>query len=229
MNAKEFQRLMDIAISGEINQGEFARKAGITPEHMNRIVRHPEKYKPSVQTLKKISDATNGRISLDSLKKACGYAASEFYEEEPLEGPAVVSDVIEFKKGVMGFCGKAVRFNSIYDILDILKMQYGHANYKYIVEDDDVYAGKGHAGAERKANITVEIAEEGKKYSLGFVMFYCNTENGGVIFSDAAFDLLTLNSMDHMIGSKKLLEISTRPNEDRSKYQTVYIVQRNEP
>ena len=61
------------------------------------------------------------------------------------------------------------------------------------------------------------------EYALGFVVFYCRTQGNGVIFSDVAFDLLTLNEFNHRIGGEKLMEIATQPGADRSKYQTVFV------
>ncbi len=57
-------------------------------------------------------------------------------------------------------------------------------------------------------------------------MFYCRTEKGGVIFSDAAFDLLTLHSFDHPLSARKLLELSGNENIDMDKYQTVYLIEK---
>lgn len=230
MIENSFKELLNLAIGKNTSQNEFAKQAGISPEHLSRMLRHPEKYPPSAATLKKIAEASNGRVSLSRLEEACGMDPSEPAGSEPelAEGDYDAAErVREYKKGVMDFSGKATRYDNLYDVLETVEILYGRGSYRYIVADETDYKGRGHAGAERAANITVEFATDEYTCKFGFVMFYCRTEKGGIIFSDAAFDLLTLNDFRHPVGTRKLFEISTHENENRSKYNTVYIVEKN--
>ena len=230
MKETGFEELLKLAIGKLGNQNEFAKRAGISHEYLNRMLRHPEKYRPSRATLRKIADASNGRISLDRLERSCGYDP-EKKEEDNTDAIGKYYDAIEsvreFKRGVLDFCGRATRYDSFYDILETVGMLYGDRQYRYRIEDEKDYTGRGRAGAEKTANVFVEFSTEEYTCTLGFVLFYCKTEKGGIVFSDAAFDLITLNEFDHLVGGKKLREISTLPDQSRTAYQTVYIIEKN--
>lgn len=230
MNGTEFVDLLRLAIGNGRTQNDFAKQAGISPEHLNRLLRNTINSKPSASTLRKISEASNGRVTLNRLEKACGMEPSRpAAPGDDLESVGEYYDAIdvikEFKQGINDFSGKATRYDSIYDLLDTVEILYKKADFKYTVGDFKDFTGRGHAGAEKTVNITVRFAKDEYACEFGFVMFFCVTEKGGIIFSDAAFDLLTLNDFDHPVGGKKLIEISTQPNADRSKYQTVYVIE----
>ncbi len=228
MNEAEFVNLLKLAIGSSRSQNDFAKQAGISPEHLNRLLRQTSKSRPSAATLRKIADASNGRVTLNRLEKACGMELSKPQAAEDLEAVgehySAIETIREFKQGVKEFSGKATRYESIEDMLETVEMLYGREHFQYSIGKAKDYEGRGRAGAEKTANVTVSFATDEYKCEFGFVMFYCVTEKGGIIFSDAAFDLLTLNDFEHPIGGRKLMEISTRPNEDRSRYQTVYFI-----
>ena len=230
IQTEEFSKLLELSIGKNRSQNDFAKQAGISQEHLNRMLRHPEKTKPSVATLKKIAEASNGRVDLNRLEKSCGYDPSQIIKPDDIEPVGEFYDakniILEYKKGVMEFCGRATRYDNIHDILDTVEILFGRSQFRYTIENEEDFTGHGHFTAEKTANITVEFATDQYKCSFGFVMFYCETTHHGIIFSDAAFDLLTLNDFKHSLGTKKLIEISTIKDVDRSKYQTVYFIKK---
>ena len=228
MKEQRFINLLQTAIgpkSPENTQAKFAEKAQITPEHLNRMLRHPEKYKPSFATLKRIADASEGRVELTQLEDACEYPISAAESAPPISYQSPAEKIIySLKEGIMDLSGKATRHNNADDILWIIKSLYHlTVDLRCIIEDQTDFHGQGHAGAEQTANITIRFTIDNIEYSFGFVLFYCETTQGGLIISDTAFDLLTLNAFNHRIGGEKLMEIATQPGADRSKYQTVFI------
>lgn len=222
--------LIKLAIGKNGSQNEFANRAGITAEYLNRLIKHPDKYTPSRITLQKIADASNGRVSLERLEKCCGFDPMK-KPEEALEAVGEFYDAIEsvkdYKHRIGEFCGKATRYDSFYDVLETVGMLCGKRPFHYQIDGERNYTGRGRAGAEKTANVQVSFSTDDYTCTFGFVLFFCKTEKGGIIFSDAAFDLVTMNEFDHPVGGKKLLEISTLPDQNRSAYQTVYTIEKH--
>ena len=67
---EEFRKIMLKAI-GNSSRAEFARKCGITPQHLSRLMSEKNDVTPSRTTLQKIAD--NSPASLEELLVACGY------------------------------------------------------------------------------------------------------------------------------------------------------------
>jgi hypothetical protein len=225
MKEQRFLSLLQTAIGPTRTQATFAEQAKITPEHLNRMLRHPEKYKPSLTTLKRIADASEGRVEFAQLIDACEYPLSAVQTSDAIGYQSPAERIIySFKEGMLDLSGKATRHQNLDDIIWIIKSLYGiDEHLQWIVEDQNDFSGNGHAGAEQTANITIKFTMDNMEYALGFVVFYCRTKRNGVIFSDVAFDLLTLNEFNHRIGGEKLMEIATQPGADRSKYHTVFV------
>ena len=230
MKNNDFQKLLEIAMKRSRSQREFAIKAGISQEHLSRMIMHPEKYKPSITTLRKIADASDGWVTLSMLEKSCGFNPGQAPQEEPEYAVGSVKEprsiIGEYKAGLLDFSGRALRYNDEQGVLDTVGVICSRAKFQYAIENKKEYTGHGHSGAERTANVTVSFATNEYQCSFGFVMFYCRTEKGGVIFSDAAFDLLTLHSFDHPLSARKLLDLSVNENIDMAKYQTVYLIEK---
>ena len=228
MKEQRFLNLLQTAIGPERTQAVFATQAKITPEHLNRMLRHPEKYKPSLTTLKRIADASEGRIEFAQLIDACDYPSNAVQNSNSIGYQSPAEKIIySFKEGMLDLSGKATRHNNLDDIIWIIKSLYGISIPLHCkVENQKDFHGNGHAGAEQTANLTITFTIDNIEYSLGFVAFYCETTQGGLIISDVAFDLLTLNEFNHRIGDEKLMEIATQPGADRSKYQTVFVTHR---
>lgn len=70
-----FRNLLITAI-GDRSQAEFAKRSGISPEHISRMLNNSYINRPSLSTLRKIAGNANGGITLDELKSACGYEES---------------------------------------------------------------------------------------------------------------------------------------------------------
>lgn len=80
MQSENFQRLLRKAIGTERTQAEFAKIAGISPGHLNRLINSKEIKQPSIETLSKIARVADNGIVLGDLLKECGY---KLYAKEP--------------------------------------------------------------------------------------------------------------------------------------------------
>lgn len=70
---QEFQYLLKLAMNGR-TQKEFAEAAGLSHQHVSRMLSDSYNNPPSLHTLSKIASAADDeRVTLDALKKAAGY------------------------------------------------------------------------------------------------------------------------------------------------------------
>ena len=68
---RRFRELLRCGI-GDRSQRSFAKEAGITPEHVNRLLNSEIISQPSKETLEKMAAVMN-TVSLNELLEACGY------------------------------------------------------------------------------------------------------------------------------------------------------------
>lgn len=218
----EFRKLLVMAIGEKRNQKEFARDVGIAPEYLSRIMKHPDKYRASEDVLRKIAEASEGRVHMSQLINACEHEA-EIGKPDP-EFERVKKIIKEFRDTARLYSGRATRYGSIREVLDMINnVMYGKTNIRYKIENEEEYLLGGHAGAEKAANITVEFATEEYVASFGFVLYYCETKKDGIIFSDAAFDRKAMMENGHSITQGKLLPAG---EEITARYQTICIIDR---
>ena len=235
-NYPEFRELLNIAIGKDRQKSTFAKEADIAPAHLSRMLNLKKIPQPAVSTLEKIANASRGRVSLPRLLISCGYTENRIGVHQPINnGFPTVSDaileevqniILEYKKGVQEFCRKATRYDTLDDILDTIEMLYGLAPFQYTIEKPTVFNRKGHYNAENKTNVVVSWTSDQYRCEFGFILFFCETKQGGYIFSDAAFDLQSLINNEHPTGGKKLTSLAAQENVVISDYQTVYIIDR---
>ena len=227
-NYAEFRELLQIAIGSDRKKSDFAVAADLSTSHLSRLLNMEIIAKPAISTLEKIAGASCGRVKMDKLLAACGYSNEEGQTSSPylvfrdVDNPEVQENIMEFKKGIAQFCGLATRYNSLEDVMETVDMLYGKAKFRFTVEEPQKFTGRGHMSAEKYANITVSWGTDEYCCDFGLVAYFCETTGGGIIFSDAAFDLMSLTDAQHPLGAQKLLDISVVENAVISDYQTVF-------
>lgn len=235
----KFRELVNIAIGTVRSKGDFSKEAGLAPAQVSRFLNKPKIPRPAVTTLEKIAKASNGRVSLETLMKACNYSDEKISSlseaaglDIPVDNEMFTSDALRivssFKKGALEFSGSATRYNSIEDMLDTVDMLYGKANFDCKITNNRKYDGKGHKAAEETANISVSWSTDDYFCEFGFVVYYCKTVGNGVILSDVAFDLQSLYDNNHPLGVRKMSEISNLKSSVISEYQTVVFMRKND-
>lgn len=226
---QEFRELLNQAIGVDKKKGEFAIEADISASHLSRMLNAKRITPPSIPTLKKIANASCGRVTLKSLLVSCGYPETEDPKAAPpymvfgqLEYPEIRTEIQNFKKGMAQFNGIATRYDSIEDVLETVSMLYSKKSLKYNVEPGKEYKGRGHMNAEEVANVTISWATDEYACELGMVVYFCETKRGGIVLSDSAFDLPSLVETEHPLGMKKLYELSEVEGVVLTDYQTVF-------
>ena len=76
----EFRGLLRVAICNR-KQALFAKEAGISPEHLNRMLNAVEINRPSKQTLMKIANVAYNGITYDELETALNKEDPDYHEE----------------------------------------------------------------------------------------------------------------------------------------------------
>lgn len=201
----EFVELIRKAIGKERTQKQFAAEAGISAEHLSRIIRNPDKYRISDQVIEKISDHSEGRVSIIELKRALSMDITE--EDKitqigsltPQRRNAIVAG--DIKKGIRELAlSRPVRYSSFDDFFDILHMLYGWGEMFYgIVREDTLPKDRGDKkhGAGNYAMFTYSWDDEKSLCEMAFVLYFCRTTDGGLIILDADFDMETLLEYGH--------------------------------
>ena len=129
MNYPVLRKLLSSAIGGK--KAAFAEAANMSPAQLSRLLNQETIPRPTASTLRKICDASQGRISMDSLYKACDYSADEieraegaYIESQKRVGKSLsvinhdeaVHIISNFRNGLLQFAGKATRFFSLEDL-----------------------------------------------------------------------------------------------------------------
>lgn len=85
-NYEQFRALLRVAI-GSVMQAEFAKKANISAEHLNRMLNAKEIHRPSMQTLISIAENASNGVTLQDMIDALDNA-------DPNHMPANIDDVV---------------------------------------------------------------------------------------------------------------------------------------
>lgn len=213
----EFRNFLILAIGNKRKKQEFADDAGLSASHLSRMLNNDIISRPSRSTLRKIANASEGRVSYQDLLFSCEYASaySEPVQASDEKKGLLFSEpdniVTSFISGISfeSKANSAIKFNSLIDILSAVRPLYGKAFpylLKFDVLDHKPYTGCQHGAAEECANIIASWEGKHYKCEFGFVVYYFITQGGGYVLSDAAFDLNSLIENDHPLGHKKKSE-----------------------
>lgn len=235
----EFQRLLRIAIGAMRSQTDFGRDSGISVSQINRLLNRDDNPRPNANTMRRIADASNGRVTVEQLAYAWDHP--EKAQEESAEQGRGAFDFgrkqrDNLMEGLKRFSGIATAHKSIPDVLETVTMLYldkdveflyqkQNENGKYAMSKEfhsfDIENIRGHKNAEKVANVVAKWEDEYASYFLAFTLFFCETTNGAVILSDVAFDLQTLLDYEHMEGIRLVMHVSEKENANISDYAVV--------
>lgn len=208
---KEFRKLLRQGI-GTRSQKAFAAEAGISYEHLNRMLNNQEINRPTKETLENMAAKMNS-VSLNELLEACGYTEFDLAGRvEQVENS--LKEVLEaFVHKIKGY-----RLASLKDELEVIRPLYMKVDGEFSIKEgndidlEDIAVGL-HNGAEQycKASYSWEC---GKAYDCTtyFILFFVTTRSGNVIVTDYAMDAPTLHTFsavpdtvyENAVRSKKL-------------------------
>lgn len=226
---KEFRRLLQRAI-GNRTQKQFAEDAKMSAPYLSRLINDHVISQPSIGTVLKISAASEGRVSEDQLKAACGYLAEEFDQSPDLDDERLTCNARQqliadsFIRGMAGSAGSANVWKDIESFVDTARMIYEPRivnSFGATIEFDGDHQNPGRMGAERVCAITLAWSTDDADVQLGAILFYSRTSKGGVVVQDVAFDLTTLFEFQHPLAGRLVLERSSKGDMNLSEYPRV--------
>ncbi len=243
-NIEKFRELLKKAI-GDRTQKEFAVLASLSYSNLNRMLKLDTNGVPSRTSLIKISQASQGRVTLQQLYYACGYdvknAETELADAEAVHDGAVpdknipegaqkcASRAVELKDALLKICGYAQKYDSVSSILETALLMVGKPNVRASFYKPGEYTGTGRRGAEHYAHAKYKWYEAGFDAVLSFVVFYSVTEKGGCIFSDCAFDLSSLLELNNPDAGRYLFKISALGDVSYADYPIVCNIEKHVP
>lgn len=166
---KEFRDLLKYGI-GNTSISAFAEKAGVSRAVLSKMLNSDEIPVPREDTIFKIADAMDGRVSRDKLLKACGYAITDISGnllEEHNNLKTAVNEYILAEDGV---------FDDIKDhILDMVKRLYMKHDITWYVDHVD-----DEKTTMKKIVVSGRWSEGDYNYRFIFGMAYVETSDNRV-------------------------------------------------
>lgn len=231
LTANEKEKLVALVkrAIGSDTQAVFAQKAGISSFNLSRILSEAGNQRPQRSTLCKIAAASEGRATEEQLMIACGYEKQDSsWDTETKDIASICADITnDLTAGIQQMTGTAMKYASIDDFLDNLKLTRIRKWNAVVKSEEYEYKQFGHNNAEQMVHIRFRYVFSEKKISVNILMtlFFCKTTKGGYIFSDAAFDLETLLNAGHPGAGKFLFEKAAEGDMDYSDYPIVFSVE----
>ena len=221
---KQFKELLKKAI-GSHYQKEFAERAGISPYGINRMLNSEDSASmPRKNTLEKIAAASENRVTLNQLLDACGYPLVN--DTKPVD---IFADqekslqiAMNYADGVKKLSGTAMKYDSVEVFLETTIMAHGCADMQIKLWQTDDYHGPGHKNAEKKAHCSVFWTNMTDDFRLDFTLFFLETTGGGVVISDASFDLTTIVETQPTNSARFLLDAAEKGDVNYSDYPLVF-------
>lgn len=235
---KEYRRFRELLrkAMGDMSQKAFAERAGLSVEHLNRLLNNAEISRPSKTTLSKIQKASNGTVNIYDLFESCEYSMTDGkYYAEKMERDLPLRERLE-----LGAQRLLAGFKELIKDTEILpdpvgffrsyKARYGLDVKHFIYSLEDIVENKGtHKGqyimpclAEWKIRKEVAVYYEVKTY---LVLFFVKLSNGAVMLTDAAVDGETLT--EYGIIPQDILDRLYEDGEDAAKLPSLSIVKLN--
>ena len=172
---RKFRELLRCGI-GDRSQRSFAKEAGITPEHVNRLLNSETISQPSRETLEKMASVMN-TVSLNELLEACGYQTVDPNETARRAYDLLTEGYDTLTKG------RLTAWDSLEELLDILAKQYSGEDGAFSVLCQREYHGtKEESYAEQCALLKYQWADIDYAYKLFFLILYNRTERGKILF-----------------------------------------------
>lgn len=197
-----FHVLMRRAINGQ-SMVDFAKKANMSRSNLSIMMSNDYDRKPNIQTLSKIAEASEGRVTVDELDESIvnnTLSASDKFSDSLRNHEFDMKEKIwemaeKEKENLMHLTGS--RFRSMEDFLDVIVLTQPLGVDEYSVQTVDScgdYTSFGRYGAEKYTGAMIEWVDNIWTVKMYFNIYYSNTEKGGVIIQDLAFDLPSLVS-----------------------------------
>ena len=184
---REFRELLRRGI-GTRTQKAFAEEAGISKEHLNRLLNNKEISRPSAAILKNMASHMN-TITERMLLEACGY------EIEPI-ADRVKRCEAAIKEGLGNLVSADYLqpWKSVADALQTMDILYMEENGKFEFQEEELCSEDGHRWAEKEMRYEYHWGDGENLCTTMGTIYYSRTENGNLIFLDFGEPRTTIRS-----------------------------------
>lgn len=165
-------------------QQQFAKDAGISNEHLSRMLRQQDPSRPTRDTLRKLSEGS-GPV-YEKLKKLCGYDDKGISLETPEEDLQKTAD--ELRSGLADMTKGARIYDTLEDFLEEYGMLYDTRSGVLAIGEKAEYNEGDHFRAEYVSAFSASYTRLGYEYRIFGALFYSETKAGRYVVLDAAFD-----------------------------------------
>ncbi len=233
---REFRILLRNAIGPDRTQAEFAQEAGISVEHVNRMLNSDIISQPTVSTLSKIAGHAHSGVTLGQLKAACGHDDKktpddnrEISKRKGMEmhdrTNACIGDI---QDGVKALLDRRTAYSSLYDFLNTVLMLYAVEDLSFDIESVAEVNDERHSYATDVAVITMSFTDTDFSAEFAFALYYAKTVKGDIFILDAAFDFATLYDMNFRLANE-IARVSDLDFDTLKKNQSVCFVYSKKP
>ncbi len=135
----------------------------------------------------------------------------------------VLNRVLTIKNAITSYCGQSYRYISLHDVFASIRTIYHLEDIHcstYGIDHDTIDAG--HRNAEEAAHVIAQWGDENFQATFSFVLYYCKTEKGGIILSEAVFDLPSLLKVHNPVADDILFQLASTKDAVTSDYKIVY-------
>lgn len=228
---KEFRDLLRKAIGPDRTQAEFAEAAGITPQHLSKMLTQERIPRPAITTLRKIAGHAFGGITLNMLLTACGYEVDATEESSVVNptkkqraelsaGARAKACVEDLKSGFQTLSVNNPVYGSLYDFVDMVNTIYAVESVSYRIDGEKEIEDEMHPTAELSAVINASWTDTDYTGEMEAVVYYCKTRKNAVVVMGVAFDYDSLLKAD----SAMAWEVHTTQDEINRKEGCLYTV-----
>ena len=195
---QRFIDLMKEAVDG-LSQVEFATRCGIDAGQLSRLMRGRYTYTPKPETLERIAEASDGRVSFVAFMNACGHDMAG-YEEKKQEKKKNQPDcftardnVREIKESFERLYGKRVR-----TLDELISLVYPLKRCKVTLSEERACEESIDNNAEDYVFLTAKEALTEKDAQYIMLLTYNHTAGGAIILSQCLTDGEHLLLTEHL-------------------------------
>lgn len=198
----DFKKILRTAI-GKDSQKEFAKKSGLSAEHINRMLNNENMNRPSIKTLKKIIEGAEGKIDSRELYKSCGYLAKEYRfelnsERKELDIGSKIEKVAEdIESGFKEIISRNTLYGDIRSVINAYKDEFSIISCNITFDKHERDIGDIDRKGEFYINCRMEWQARKDEETITvtdsyFALFFVRTKAGNVMLTDVATDFNTL-------------------------------------
>ena len=211
---------------GSLSQIEYARRSGIGPVTLNRILKN-ENQRPSKITLKKIVKTSPEITNYEELLQVCGYIANEQDYADMVPFVERARSVVErIKRTLPQSVGEIRIYETLKDFIREYEISSSDEHFMGMrISKEEEYEGNRHPGTEYYSVVSFQFADDTYECRVWLVIYYVKTVGGKIIVTDTAMDGESLVEAGAI--SQNAIDMLYEDGEDINSMEYFYTIRRS--